>query len=79
MPGVSNYAIEDAKMKMTDMLGDRNALYGKAGWATHAAGLEGRIQNIKAIISLGEKLGCDMSSVKSRASELFVPTMPGQQ
>lgn len=46
-------------------------------WNGHADDLRGRLANIAAMISLGQKMGCDMSLEAALASTLFVPTAPG--
>lgn len=65
-----------ALIKMENMLGDPLGLFGGPGWSTHASDLQGRINQINAIISLGEKMGCDMSAEKARARGLHVPSAP---
>lgn len=61
---------------MNNMLIDPNKLYGTNGWATHANDLSGRLANIAAMISLGEKMGCDMTVEKADATTLFLPSDP---
>lgn len=51
-------------------------MYGTAGWGTHASDLSGRLANIAAMISLGEKMGCDMTTEKVVAATLFLPSAP---
>lgn len=69
-------AIDDARVKMNDMLTDKSGMYGTSRWGTHATGLQGRLENIAAMISLGQKLGCDMSTEAALAGNLFLPGMP---
>lgn len=71
----TNKAIDAATPKVNEMLND-TVLFGTPGWETHGAGLLGRINNIDAIISLGRKMGCDMSLETARAAALFVPKTP---
>ncbi|MCQ4297705.1 hypothetical protein NAU58_19195 [Pseudomonas stutzeri] len=65
-----------ARLKMNNMLNDPGKMYGTAGWGTHAGDLSGRLANIAAMISLGEKMGCDMSTEKAALATLFVPSKP---
>ena len=69
-------AIDSARAKMNDMLVDKSGMYGSPKWTTHANGLQGRLQNIAAMISLGRKMGCDMSAEEALATSLFLPSMP---
>ena len=69
-------AIDMAKIKMWNMLDDGFGLFGKPGWATHAADLKGRLNSIKAMIEVGEKMGCSMQNLKLEAAKLFVPSRP---
>jgi len=69
-------AITMARLKMNNMLNDDGGLYGTAGWGTHASDLNGRLANIAAMISLGEKMGCDMTTEKAAAITLFAPSAP---
>ena len=68
-------AIAAATPKMNDMLNDET-MFGTPGWNTHKTNLIGRIDQINAIISLGQKMGCDMSSEIALASALYVPNLP---
>lgn len=72
----ANKAIQAAVPKMQNMLLDPRGLFGSVGWITHGEDLAGRISQVNAIISLGEKLGCDMSQEKLRAAMLAVPIRP---
>ncbi len=58
------------------MLADRDGLFGGPGWMTHAGDLTGRIAQINALISLGQKMGCDMSAEIVRSMHLKIPTVP---
>ncbi|WP_408952764.1 RHS repeat-associated core domain-containing protein [Lysobacter sp. Hz 25] len=69
-------AIAAARVKMNAMLIDRDKMYGKTGWVTHTADLKGRLDNIAAMISLGQKVGCDMSAEIALATDLFLPSVP---
>ncbi|MGS0601948.1 hypothetical protein ACQEPW_005435 [Xanthomonas oryzae pv. oryzicola] len=69
-------ALADALIKMNDMLRDKGGMFGTSKWDTHAAGLQGRLDNISAMISLGQKLGCDMSAEIAIFANLSMPRMP---
>jgi RHS repeat-associated protein len=69
-------AILAAQPKMNNMLIDRGKMYGTHGWTTHAIDLQGRLDNIAAIISLGQKLGCDMSEEIALATTVYLPEAP---
>ncbi|WP_145478243.1 hypothetical protein [Stenotrophomonas rhizophila] len=69
-------AIAYARTKMDAMIVDKGGMYGASGWATHAADLRGRLENIAAMISLGNKLGCDMSAEMAAAAGLYLPGRP---
>ena len=81
-------AITEERGKMNNMLGDTKlyqfaydapnpALTGaRTTWLNHAADLRGRINSIAAMISLGQKMGCDMSQEIALASTLLVPNRP---
>jgi hypothetical protein len=71
-------AIFDAKVKMRDMLLDPKKMFGEAGWATHRSNLIGRIENINAMISLGQKMGCDMTQEILLSADLYVPLRPNK-
>ncbi|QRN42178.1 hypothetical protein GDR29_05750 [Xanthomonas oryzae pv. oryzae] len=58
---------------MNDMLRDKGGMFGTSKWDTHAAGLQGRLDNISAMISLGQKLGCDMSAEIDIFANLSMP------
>ena len=73
LKSATQQAITMARLKMNNMLIDPYDLSGTAGWSTHASDLSGRILNIAAMISLGEKLGCDMTMEKKAAGSLFIP------
>ncbi|WP_175537065.1 RHS repeat domain-containing protein [Ralstonia sp. NFACC01] len=81
-------AIAQAKVKMNNMLYD-TMLYKYAydtpnpavtgtntTWKGHADDLDGRISNIWAMISLGRKMGCDMSAETAAAMTLLTPGAP---
>jgi RHS repeat-associated protein len=81
-------AIADARVKMDAMRND-TVLYKYAystanpsvtntatTWVGHARDLDGRINNIWAMISLGRKMGCDMSSETTAAMTLLTPGAP---
>jgi RHS repeat-associated protein len=81
-------AIEQAKIKMINMLDDkllfRNAYKipnpavtgTNTTWLGHVDDLDGRIASIWIMISLGRKLGCDMSSETAAALTLLTPGAP---
>ena len=69
-------AINAARVKVEDMLVDKNSLFGQPGWGTHTAGLAGRIKQINVMISLGIKMGCDMSQEIIDAATLYIPSAP---
>jgi len=69
-------AITQARLKIYALQLDKNNLFGTKGWDTHVADLTGRLANIKAMISLGVKLGCDMTAEAQAFSRLFIPTAP---
>jgi YD repeat-containing protein len=82
-------AIAEAKVKMENMLSDPSRLFQFAffeanptvtgtntTWSGHADDLHGRISSIWAMISLGRKMGCDMSAETTAALTLFVPAAP---
>ena len=68
-------AIAAAIPKMNNMLNDQT-MFGMPGWQTHGNDLMGRISQINAIISLGQKMGCDMSAEIAASSVLYVPNVP---
>lgn len=68
-------AIAAAQPKVNDMLNDKT-MFGTPGWNTHKTNLIGRIDQIGAIISLGQKMGCDMSTEIMLASAIYVPNAP---
>lgn len=72
----ANKAIDAAFPKMEDMLMDKGGMFNGPGWITHAEGLRGRINNINAMITLGQKMGCDMSEQVIRTMQLQVPSSP---
>jgi hypothetical protein len=45
-------------------------------WIGHARDLDGRINHIWAMISLGRNMGCDMSSETTAAMTLLTPGAP---
>lgn len=65
-----------ALLKMNNMLIDPGQMYGTDKWFTHADDLRGRIDNIFAMISLGQKLGCDMTEEVLATATLLVPSEP---
>ena len=82
-------AIADATPKMNNMLNDPFTLYRNAysvpnpavtgsptTWLTHRADLQGKLNNLNAIIALGQKMGCDMSAEIIAAGGLYVPNAP---
>ncbi|KTS78562.1 hypothetical protein NS274_06370 [Pseudomonas oryzihabitans] len=72
----TNEAIIMARIKMNNMVNDPGGLFGTQGWVTHGDDLRGRLANIAAMISLGEKMGCDMTVEKAEFATLFVPAKP---
>ena len=72
----ANKVIDAALPKVEDMLADEGGMFGTQGWRNHAINLMGRIDQLSAIISLGQKMGCDMSSEIVRASQLWIPSVP---
>lgn len=81
-------AISEARVKMDAMRNDK-VLYEHAystpnpsvtntatTWVGHARDLDGRINNIWAMISLGRNMGCDMSSETTAAMTLLTPGAP---
>ncbi|RLQ85271.1 RHS repeat-associated core domain-containing protein [Notoacmeibacter ruber] len=76
-----NQAIGQARIKMNAMLRDEGGLFlkaGKPGWITHAADMAGRLNAIRAMISLGQKMGCDMSEEAKMAADLVIPARPAR-
>ncbi|MEJ1096028.1 MULTISPECIES: RHS repeat-associated core domain-containing protein [unclassified Pseudoxanthomonas] len=69
-------AIAQARVKMNEMLIDKGKMFATPRWGTHGDGLRGRLANIAAMISLGQKLGCDMSAEIAAATGLFLPGAP---
>jgi hypothetical protein len=69
-------AIIMAQVKMGNMLRDDGSMFGTMRWTTHANDLNGRLDNIAAIISLGQKSGCDMSKEVLLAAALYLPAAP---
>jgi hypothetical protein len=82
-------AITGADGKMNNMMNDPSNLYeyaystpnfGATGsrttWRNHANDLDGRIGSISAMISLGKKMGCDMTQEEILAASLYVPRAP---
>jgi hypothetical protein len=69
-------AIAAASPKVDNMLKNPGGMFGGRGWQTHSADLMGRINNINAIISLGQKMGCDMSDEIRLSNAIYVPTTP---
>ena len=75
----ADQAIENARIKRMAMLNDKGGMFGHVGWATHAADLAGRLANIHAMISLGEKMGCPMSDQRRKLREISVPNSPSSK
>jgi len=82
-------AIAGAEGKMNNMLNDEAKLYeyaystpnfaatgSRTTWRNHARDLDGRIGSIYSMISLGEKMGCNMTQEKILAASLYVPKSP---
>lgn len=69
-------AIGQARVKMAAMHQDKGGLFGTIGWTTHATDLAGRINTIRSMISLGQKMGCDMSKEIGDLAGLMVPKIP---
>ena len=61
---------------MNNMLTDPGGMFGGSSWKTHRGDLSGRISSIMAMISLGKKMGCNMSAEEAAAALLFIPLMP---
>lgn len=74
---------------MNEMLQDKRGLYRNAysvankavtgtstTWLNHIPDLDGRIAAINAMISLGQKMGCDMSQEIAMSADLYVPHAP---
>lgn len=72
----TDQAINYAKDKMRNLLKDKNNLFGTQGWTTHINDLNGKIGRINNMISLGEKMGCDMTAQRLASKELAVPDAP---
>jgi RHS repeat-associated protein len=72
----ANKAIDAAIPKVEDMLSDKGTMFGTQGWTNHALNLMGRIEQVAAIISLGQRMGCDMSAEIMRATQLWIPNFP---
>ena len=68
--------ILSAKIKMNDLLVDKLGLFGSDAWFNHQDNLRGRINKIFAMISLGQKLGCDMTPEILATADLLVPSAP---
>ena len=45
-------------------------------WVGHRPGLQGMIDNINAMISLGQRMGCDMTAEIIASSTLYIPNAP---
>jgi hypothetical protein len=58
------------------MLTDPNGLYGTEGWFNHQDDLRGRVGKIFNLISLGQKMGCDMTEEIIATTGLMVPNAP---
>ncbi|MFC3650352.1 hypothetical protein ACFONN_02260 [Dyella humi] len=83
-------AIAQARAKMSNMQNDSslfehafstpnpNVTGTSTTWLGHTDDLKGRLANIYAMISLGQKLGCDMSEEAREAATLFVPSAPNK-
>jgi RHS repeat-associated protein len=68
--------IVQARTKMNRMLTDPNGLYGTEGWFNHQDDLRGRVGKIFNLISLGQKMGCDMTEEIIATTGLMVPNAP---
>jgi RHS repeat-associated protein len=69
-------AIIMAQVKMNAMLNDDKSMFGTIGWTTHGNDLQGRLNSIAAMISLGTQSGCDMSQEIALAATLYLPSAP---
>ncbi len=72
----TNRALDIAEIKMEDMLADVEFMYPGIEWGNHYKNLLGRWKAIRGMISLGEKMGCDMSAERARFNRLMVPNAP---
>jgi len=45
-------------------------------WVGHRPGLQGMIDNINAMIALGQRMGCDMTTEIIAAGALYIPNAP---
>jgi RHS repeat-associated protein len=89
LKAAAKQAIQAARSKMINMLNDPKQLFIHAinspnpsvtgtntTWANHRSDLDGAIANVNAIISLGQKMGCDMTPEIIESSTLYVPMRP---
>lgn len=65
-----------ALLKMNNLLTDPLKMYGTDKWFNHQDDLRGRLANINAMISLGQKLGCDMTAEILASMPLYIPGAP---
>jgi hypothetical protein len=65
-----------ALLKMNSLLTDPLKMYGTQAWFNHQDDLRGRLANINAMISLGQKLGCDMTPEILASTPLYIPPAP---
>lgn len=85
----TNNAIDAAYEKMGAMQRDPQGLFRNAysapnpsvtetntTWIGHKVELERRIAAVNSMISLGQKMGCDMTPEIIRSQGLYVPNMP---
>jgi hypothetical protein len=55
---------------------DPGKMFGTKGWTTHREDLMGRLNGINAMISLGQKMGCDMTQEIVLSTALYIPLRP---
>ena len=75
---VSPELLAMAQLKRNAMRADPYRFFrtDKDKWVTHASDLGGRLEAIKSMISLGEKMLCDMTAEKIWLASLTVPGRP---
>jgi RHS repeat-associated protein len=89
LKAAAQQAIADAITKMNNMLQDPKKLFTLAydvpnraltgtstTWVGHRPGLQGMIDNINAMIALGQRMGCDMTTEITAAGSLYIPNAP---
>jgi len=89
LKAAAQQAIAAARVKMNNMLQDPSKLFTLAydvpnkaltgtstTWVGHRPGLQGMIDNINAMISLGQRMGCDMTAEIIASSTLYIPNAP---